>query len=116
MVPRGISRASELMRGLCCGALDVVLFEGVGIARQVIAIVQHLVAQGESQQDDAAPRQHDFNRRSGPRSSSGWVASSVLPMPASSANTRKFATMAVFPELRNGETTPESGSAPSTPA
>ena len=24
--------------------------------------------------------------------------------------------MAVFPELRNGDTTPESGSAPSTPA
>jgi hypothetical protein len=40
----------------------------------------------------------------------------TFPIPASSANTRKFATIAVFPELRNGETTPESGSAPSTPA
>ncbi len=28
---------------------------------------------------------------------------------------RKLASIAVLPELRNGETTPESGSAPSTP-
>ena len=34
-------------------ALDVVLFEGVRVARQVVAIVQHLVAQGERQQDCA---------------------------------------------------------------
>ena len=35
---------------------------------------------------------------------------------ARTANTRKFAIMAVFPELRNGDTTPDSGSAPNTPA
>ena len=116
MVPRGISRASELIRGLCCGALDVVFFERVRVARQIVAVVQHLVAQREPQQDRAgarpAPTSGGPPARAALRAGS---ASPILLIPASSANTRKFATIAVFPELRNGDTTPESGSAPSTP-
>ena len=39
-------------------ALDAVLFEGVGIARQVVVVVEHLVADGEAQQDRAGAGQH----------------------------------------------------------
>src|SRR4051794_21324516 len=41
-------------------AFDVVLFEGLRIAREVFAIVQHLVSQGETHQDQACAREYDL--------------------------------------------------------
>ena len=41
-------------------AFDVVLFEGVSVASQVVAVAQHLIAQGETQQDGAGAGQHEL--------------------------------------------------------
>ena len=62
----------------------------------------------------AAPASTNFNGRMLCGSLSISPRSSA-EMESSSAKTRKLASMAVLPELRNGDTTPESGSRPSTP-
>ena len=118
MVPRGISRAREFMRGLCCGRLTPSCSKECGIARQVVAVVGDLVARGERQQHQAARRPAAPAQRA-QRLRNSVVRPVLARRPAeiesSSAKTRKFASMAVLPELRNGDTTPESGSTPSTP-
>ena len=120
---RNLAR-QELMRGLCCARFTPSSSNTRASRARYSRSCAILVARRERNQHHRTRPPAPRRPSAAVRGTSAWPSpteprpsgSGPIEIASSSAKMKKFASMAVFPELRNGDTTPESGSAPSTPA